>query len=170
MKFEHLIEINDILNPLAEVITREQLWRGLVLRAESPKLFVSYLDDALIEDRTEASMTRTLKYGELSVTDTVRFVHLEHVHYDIAAQGEIRQSSLRMTIEEPQPDSLFVRFQYDDGATEEQDKETKCTTTIAVPPIRPPTSTRYGRYANSPKRSPERLAELSAARNLADLR
>jgi len=123
MKFEHLIEINDILNPLAEVITREQLWRGLVLRAESPKLFVSYLDDALIEDRTEASMTRTLKYGELSVTDTVRFVHLEHVHYDVAAQGEIRQSSLRMTIEEPQPDSLFVRFQYDDGATEEQDKE-----------------------------------------------
>lgn len=122
MKFEHLIEINDILNPLAEVITREQLWRGLVLRAESPKLFVSYLDDALIEDRTEASMTRTLKYGELSVTDTVRFVHLEHVHYDVAAQGDIPQSSLRMLIEEPQPDCLFVRFVYEDGASEAEDE------------------------------------------------
>jgi len=32
MKFEHLIEINDPLNPLADTMTREQLWRGLVLR------------------------------------------------------------------------------------------------------------------------------------------
>lgn len=123
MKFEHLVEINDILNPLADVITREQLWRGLVLRAESPKLFVSYLDEAAIMDCTETSMTRTLKYGELTVTDRVSFVHLEHVHYDVAAQNDIPQSSLRMSIEEPQPGSLFVRFCYDNGQTAEQDAE-----------------------------------------------
>jgi len=125
MKFEHLVEINDILNPMADFISREQLWRGLVLRAESPKLFVPYLDTAHIVDRTEASMTRTLKYGDLSVTDTVRFVHLEHVHYDVAAQGDIPPSSLRMTIEEPQPGHLFVRFLYENSTSAAQDEENK---------------------------------------------
>ncbi|MHA0111691.1 AtaL-like protein, partial [Klebsiella pneumoniae] len=40
MKFNHLIQINDPLNPLIDSLTREQLWRGLVLRAESPRLFM----------------------------------------------------------------------------------------------------------------------------------
>ena len=34
MKFEHLIEINDPLNPLIDTLSLEQVWRGLVLRAE----------------------------------------------------------------------------------------------------------------------------------------
>ncbi|MBC3916600.1 DUF1857 family protein [Undibacterium sp. CY18W] len=123
MKFEHLVEINDLSNPMIEVITREQLWRGLVLRAELPKIFVSYLDDALIMERTEAGMTRTLKYGELEVTDRVSFVHLEHVHYDVAAQKEIPHSTLRMSIEEPQPEALFVRFSYDNGQSAQHDAE-----------------------------------------------
>lgn len=125
MKFEHLVEINDLSNPTIEVISREQLWRGLVLRAEMPKIFVSYLDEASIVDRTEASMTRTLKYGTLEITDRVSFVHQEHVHYDVAAQKDIPRSSLRMSIEEPQPDALFVRFAYDSGNAEPEDAEAK---------------------------------------------
>lgn len=121
MKFEHLIEINDLSNPLTEIITREQLWRGLVLRAESPKLFVPYLDDASITDRTEVSMKRSLRYGELIVQDEVSLVHLEHVHYDVAEQKDIPLSSLRMSIDEPSPDALFVRFAYDDGHSAEED-------------------------------------------------
>lgn len=121
MKFEHLIEINDLSNPLTEIITREQLWRGLVLRAESPKLFVPYLDDASITDRTEVSMKRSLRYGELIVQDEVSLVHLEHVHYDVAEQKDIPLSSLRMSIDEPSPDALFVRFSYDDGHSAQED-------------------------------------------------
>jgi Domain of unknown function (DUF1857) len=55
MKFEHLIEINDPLNPLIDTITREQLWRGLVIRAESPKLFVPHLDECEIGERESGS-------------------------------------------------------------------------------------------------------------------
>ncbi|MFZ6843562.1 SRPBCC family protein [Undibacterium sp. RuTC16W] len=121
MKFEHLIEINDLTNPLNDFITREQLWRGLVMRAESPKLFVPYLDECNITERTEARMTRTLRYGDLVINDQVNFVHLEHIHYDVAAQNDIPQSSLRMTIEEPVPEAFFVRFAYDDGHSEEED-------------------------------------------------
>ena len=44
MNFEHLIQINDPLNPFVESMTREQVWQGIVLRAEQPQLFVIGLD------------------------------------------------------------------------------------------------------------------------------
>ena len=47
MKFEHLVEINDPMNPLLDTLTREQLWHGLVLRAEQPKLFIPHVTDHL---------------------------------------------------------------------------------------------------------------------------
>ncbi|MDY7536694.1 SRPBCC family protein [Undibacterium sp. RTI2.1] len=121
MKFEHLVEINDILNPLNDVITREQLWRGLVLRAESPKLFVPYLDESTITARNTNGFSRSLRYGDLVISDEVRFVELDSVLYDVAAQKDIPQSSLLMKIEEPSPDALFVRFLYDDGHSAEED-------------------------------------------------
>ncbi len=45
MKFSHLIQIDDPSNPLIEALTREQLWKGLVLSAERPALFVLALDE-----------------------------------------------------------------------------------------------------------------------------
>lgn len=122
MKFEHLVEINDLSNPMIEVITREQLWRGLVLRAESPKMFISYIDQVAITDRTEVSMTREIQYGQLFVTDYVRLEHSDYVHYEVPAQNEIPPSTLRMTIEEPEPEHLFVRFCYEDSHTAEEDE------------------------------------------------
>ncbi len=123
MKFEHLVEINDLANPSIPIITREQLWRGLILRAESPKLFVDYIDECSITERTEIAMQRRLRYGELLIEDQVNFVHLEHVHYNVPSQRDIPQSSLYMRIEEPAPQSLFVRFVYDNGYTAEDDAE-----------------------------------------------
>ena len=122
MKFEHLVEINDLSNPMIEVITREQLWRGLVLRAESPKMFVSYIDQVAITDRTEVSMTREIQYGQLFVTDYVRLEHNNYVHYEVPAQNEIPPSTLRMSIAEPEPEHLFVRFCYEDSHTAEEDE------------------------------------------------
>lgn len=121
MKFEHLIEINDLNNPMTQVITREQLWRGLVVRAESPKFFVPYMDDCTITARAEKTISRTLRFGDLIVNDRVQFEPLQHVHYDVAAQNDIPHSTLRMTIEEPEPHALFVRFAYDDGHSAEED-------------------------------------------------
>lgn len=115
MKFEHLIEINDPLNPLIDTLSHEQLWRGLVLRAESPKLFVPHLDDCHIEQRAETGFRRRLRYGELVIEDTVVLEHPHRVRYQVAAQKDISASSLTMTIESPSPELLFVRFEYDDG-------------------------------------------------------
>jgi hypothetical protein len=115
MKFEHLIEINDPLNPLMDTITREQLWRGLVMRADSPKLFVPHLDECTIDERESGCFRRVLRYGELQIVDRVILTPLEQVRYEIDAQGEIAASSLTMSIESPAEHTLYVRFKYDDG-------------------------------------------------------
>lgn len=115
MKFEHLIEINDPLNPLIDTLTLEQLWRGLVLAAESPKLFVPHLDDCVIDERSEHGFRRMRRFGELSIEDRVVLKPLHQVRYEVPAQAEISASSLIVTIETPAADALWVRFQYDDG-------------------------------------------------------
>lgn len=115
MKFEHLIQINDPLNPLIDTLTREQLWRGLVMRADSPKLFVPHLDECTIDERVPGSFHRVLRYGELKIEDTVVLTPMLEVRYEVPAQGEIQASTLVMKIEAPDEQQLFVRFQYDDG-------------------------------------------------------
>jgi hypothetical protein len=115
MKFEHLIEINDPLNPLIDSLTHEQLWRGLVLRAESPKLFVPHLDECHIQDRTDKGFKRTQRYGALVIEDTVVLEYPDRIRYEVAPQGEISKSSLTMTIESHGTERLYVRFEYEDA-------------------------------------------------------
>ena len=115
MKFEHLIEINDPLNPLIDPLSHEQLWRGLVLRAESPKLFVPHLDECEIGLRDEHGFGRRLRYGELVIEDRVVLSPQQEVRFEVAPQKDISASSLVMTIETPSADTLWVRFRYDDG-------------------------------------------------------
>ena len=115
MKFEHLIEINDPLNPLIDALRVKQVWAGLVLRAESPKLFVPHLDEAIIDQRTDTGFRRRLRYGELVVEDRVELEPMRQVRYRVSAQQDIAESSLTMTIEQPTEDTLIVRFQYEDS-------------------------------------------------------
>lgn len=115
MRFHHLIEINDPLNPLIDPLTREQLWQGLVLRAEAPALFMPHLDRCDILSRAANLLTRELHYGQIRIRDEVRFTPQQEVLYQVPKQGEIPASSLSMRIEEPQADIFYVRFEYDDG-------------------------------------------------------
>lgn len=120
MQFQHLIEINDPLNPLIDSLTRDQLWRGLVLRAEAPKLFIPWLDECTLLARSDARLSRTLRYDALLIHDHVTFLPQQTVRYDVPAQADIPVSSLVMTIEEPQPGALFVRFEYEDGKIDDE--------------------------------------------------
>lgn len=121
MKFEHLVQVNDPLNPLIDTLTREQLWRGLVMRADSPKLFVPHLDECTIGERQPGSFSRRLRYGDLVVADTVFLTPLQEVRYEVPAQGDIKASTLVMTIVAPDEQQLLVRFRYDDGQGEAED-------------------------------------------------
>ena len=119
MRFEHLIEVNDLRNPQIPLLSRSQLWRGLVLRAESPMLFVPHLEACEIVERSEASLLRRLDYGKVAISDRVTFLLELQVRYHVGAQAEFSDSTLTMTIEEPQPDALFVRCVYEDASPDE---------------------------------------------------
>ena len=113
MKFSHLIQINDPLNPLIDPLSREQLWRGLVLRAENPLLFVLALDRFEILERGEDSLVRVLHFGSVQLRDRVSFSPMREVRYEIEAAADSPAATLTMTIEEPDAEQLFVRFDYE---------------------------------------------------------
>lgn len=113
MNFEHLVQVNDPLNPLAETLTREQLWEGLVLRAEQPQLFVLGLDSCTILSHTGDTLERELHYGHATVRDRVTLTPHERVRYDILATEAYVGGSLTMTIEQPDALQLFLRFEYE---------------------------------------------------------
>ena len=48
MYFEHLIEINNPLNPLIEPLSVEQVWQGLMYRVEEPTVFLPGLERCTI--------------------------------------------------------------------------------------------------------------------------
>ncbi|MDR5731624.1 SRPBCC family protein [Caballeronia sp. LZ025] len=112
MNFEHLIQINDPHNPLVASLTREQLWEGLVLRAEQPQLFVLGLDSCAILSRDGDIMERELHYGQAVVRDRVTLYPNDSVRYDILPTAEHVGGSLTMAIEQPDALQLFLRFTY----------------------------------------------------------
>lgn len=119
MRFEHLIEINNPADPRIFPLSRAQLWQGLVLRVEAPKLFIPHLDTCTIMARSNHTVSRQLKFGDLTVNDHVYYTPLNRIRIQVPEQPDILASTLEMTIEEPQPDRLFVRFVYEDSALEE---------------------------------------------------
>jgi hypothetical protein len=112
LNFEHLIQINDPLNPFVEGMTREQIWEGLVLRAEQPQLFVLGLDRCVILSRDGDILERELHYGQAVVRDRVTLMPETSVRYDISPTADYVGGSLTMAIEQPDALQLFVRFTY----------------------------------------------------------
>lgn len=115
MKFSHLIRINDARETLITPLTRDELWRGLMMRAESPLLFVMALDECSILARDAHTLRRELRFGSVTLRDRVSFLAPHQVRYDIEANADSPAASLVMTIEEPEAGQLFVRFAYQTG-------------------------------------------------------
>jgi len=117
MRFEHLVEINDPLMPLISEVSRAQLWRGLVLRAEDPVQFVLGLEHATTTAREElgavTTLARILDFGSFQVHDTVRLVAPSHSEIATAAGASWPASRMSIAIEEPAPQRLFLRFVYE---------------------------------------------------------
>ena len=82
MKFEHLVQINDPLNPLIDPLDRNTVWQGLKRRAENPKEFVLALDGFEVLERSADSIRRALTFGRLVIRDEVRFVPQHQVRTD----------------------------------------------------------------------------------------
>lgn len=130
MHFEHLIQVNDPLNPLVESLTRAQLWQGLVLRAEQPQLFVIGLDSCTIVSRTDSILERELHYGPATVRDRVTLTPNESVRYDIPATQAHVGGSLTMKIEQPDAVQLLLRFTYETTLPSADTEDARQTTEI----------------------------------------
>ncbi|MBI3896844.1 MAG: DUF1857 family protein [Gammaproteobacteria bacterium] len=112
MNFSHLIQINDPSKPEIPPLSREQLWNGLVARAEKPKYFVFGLDECQILERGPTTLTRQLRFGNVLVRDRVTFEPQTQVQYEIESSKDMPGGRLLMRIEEPQPEQFFLRFDY----------------------------------------------------------
>jgi hypothetical protein len=123
MNFEHLVEINDPLMTLLDPLTREQLWRGLVRRAEDPVRFVLGLERAELLGRVALpgggeSIERLLDFGGgFQVRDRVELTPLVGSVTTVAASRHHGASRLSITIEEPRPERLVLRFVYEQPPT-----------------------------------------------------
>ncbi|AJW45174.1 SRPBCC family protein [Ralstonia mannitolilytica] len=113
MRFEHLVEVNDPLNPLIDALTPNQIWQGLVLRVREQKEFVESLDECIITAEGDGWVERELVYGRARIQDRVTLEPHTRVTYTTAATGEHAGGSLTMTIETGDNNAAFIRFVYD---------------------------------------------------------
>lgn len=112
MYFAHLVQVNDPADSTLAPLSRAELWRALELRVERPQLFVYGLDACRILARGAGQVERELRFGRLRVRDRVRLQPPDSVWFEVEASEEVPGGSLAMTIEEPRPGYLFVRFEY----------------------------------------------------------
>ena len=112
MNFEHLIQINDPENPLIAPLNRAQIWEGLVHRIENPMPFLPGLESCTILERQGNELLRELNFGPAVIQDRVTLAEAQWVRFDIQPSPTHPGGSLTITIEEPQPAFLFLRFAY----------------------------------------------------------
>lgn len=112
MKFEHLVEINDPGNPLIPLLTRDQLWQGLMFRAEDATRFLPGLDACIILERGDCMLQRRLDFGKAAIEDRVTWSRFEWMCFEVAPTPTHAGGTLTITIEEPEEDHLFLRFAY----------------------------------------------------------
>ena len=113
MKFEHLIQINDPADPLIVPLSRSQLWAGLMARVDDPLPFLPGLESCTVVERSVQGIHRRLGFGRTFIEDRVTLEEGRWVRFDIQPSPTYAGGSLIITIEEPQPDALFLRFSYE---------------------------------------------------------
>lgn len=112
MEFEHLVAINDPGNPLIVPLTRRQLWLGLLHRVDNPVPFLPGLESCTVIESGEDYLLRDLDFGPAVIRDRVTMAEWHWVRFDILPNEEHAGGSLTITIEEPAPGYLFLRFAY----------------------------------------------------------
>ncbi len=120
MQFEHLVEINDPESPEVPDLNAEEVWFGLLCRAENPRPFLPGLESCEILSRTDERLTRRLDFGQVCVHDTVRWQAMEWIRFESAATDAHPAGTLTIRLEQPAeaPGALFLRFTYRTGLDE----------------------------------------------------
>ncbi|NQV69855.1 MAG: DUF1857 family protein [Pseudohongiella sp.] len=111
LEFEHIIQVNDLTDSDISVLSRYQLWEGLILRARRPDKFVRGLS-VHTEDLAGDEFERTIEVGDSRFLEQV-MVHPDgQIHTKTLEDLEQIYAESLTQIEEPEPGFLFVRFTY----------------------------------------------------------
>ena len=113
MRYEHLVQINDLEQPDIPVLERGQLWFGLLARAERPAMFDASVDGTRLLYRDSNLLERELVRGSSSTCEIVSLRPEEAIEISIGAGSNFAGSVLTIVIEEPLPAALFLRFTYE---------------------------------------------------------
>jgi hypothetical protein len=113
LEFEHIVQVNDLLDRVNISLRRRELWDGLLLRARRPDRF----NDALICESSEIvdnRFERRTEAGDQVFTEIVTLKPEESIitksSWEVDANSNHAESLTQ--IEEPEPNFLFVRFRY----------------------------------------------------------
>ena len=118
MIFEHLIEVNDLTQALHSPLKREQLWFGLLCRAEDARPFLPGLEACHIIERSDRLLVRELHFGAAVIRDRVQLQPMDWIRFETEAADGHAGGTLTITIEEPAPGALFLRFRYETSLSE----------------------------------------------------
>ena len=114
MRYEHLMQVTDPGNPVVPPMSRAELWRGLLMRVESPQRFPLGPDRCRCEVGGHAGeRKREIRYGALRFEDTVTLEPERRIVFRPEPHEGASTVVLQIDIEEPQPGALFLRFVYD---------------------------------------------------------
>jgi hypothetical protein len=116
MRFEHLIEINSLVPAVQLAVpafTREQLWRGLMVRVRAPDRFPNGPGRCDCTEQGEGLVARVLSFGPHEFHDVVQITPQQRLQFTPEPRGEGTPIGLTITIEEPVPGQLLLRFVYD---------------------------------------------------------
>jgi hypothetical protein len=113
MHFVHVIQINDPQSSLLKALTLDQVWRGLLRRAERPMDFLPQLHGCNIVMRGDRTLMRELNFGAFVVRDRVRMNLHKALTFDTDSAPNIASARLCIAIEQHGDDHLQLRFTYD---------------------------------------------------------
>ncbi|MBS0374365.1 MAG: DUF1857 family protein [Proteobacteria bacterium] len=113
MRYEHLVQINDLEQPALPVLGREQLWLGLAARAERPAWFDPSIDSSRELARADGRFEHELRRGPVATRERTTVAAGESLTIAVGGGSGYEGSSLAITIEEPAPRALFLRFVYE---------------------------------------------------------
>ncbi|MES2089095.1 MAG: AtaL-like protein [Pseudomonadota bacterium] len=116
MRFEHLIEINSpnvTAQLVVPLLSREQLWAGLMARVMTPQRFPLGPERCEVRERERGVFERTLHFGAHVMHDEVVAVPLQQVEFTPQPHGDTTPIRLTVGIEVPQPGQMVLRFVYE---------------------------------------------------------
>lgn len=110
LEFQHIVQVNEHSDG-ALIITRSQLWQGLILRARNPEKFNVALQCESSDCGSERFI-RKITAGNTQFTEQVILQPESKIETYTLPDMNVMVAESSALIEEPEPGALFVRFSY----------------------------------------------------------